>query len=289
MKSDPMSANSRRAIVWSRELYPVSIYNGLSMLTNAPSHVLSLATGQPEDGGFQQYTRAAAVFTAKIPDSLSFSQASVIPLALDTAAHGLYDSKDKGFLGLDYPSLTPSPSGKTVLVWGGSSSVGALTVQLAVASGAKVVTVASKHNLDFVKSLGATEALDYNSPSAVDDVVAALKSVGGEFAGIYDAIATEASAKFCFPIGDKMGGSNVAMTLPAPGDPPAGVKVGNVFAINKKVCGPVWEKYVTQALEQGKLKAVPQAMVVGKGLEHVQKACDTNKAGVSAKKVVVDL
>ncbi|KAK4499172.1 hypothetical protein PRZ48_009685 [Zasmidium cellare] len=253
------------------------------------SHQLSLATGKPEDGGFLLYSRSAAVFTAKIPDNLSYTQASVLPLALDTAGHGLYDSQEKGFLGLDYPSLNPKPSGKTILVWGGSSSVGALAIQLATASGAKVISVASKHNLDFLKSLGAVEALDYNTPSIVDDVVKAIKSVGGDFAGIYDAISVEASYKYVLPIAEKLGGTNVATTLPPPQDLPALVKAANVFAINKDVNGPLWEKYVTPALEQGKLKAVPEALVVGKGLESVQKGFDTNKAGVSAKKVVVEL
>lgn len=210
-------------------------------------------------------------------------------MALDTAAHGLYDSKEKGFMGLDYPSLKPKPSGKTLLVWGGSSSVGAITIQLAVASGAKVISVASKHNIDFVKSLGATEVLDYNTPSIVDDVVKVIKSAGGEFAGIYDAIALDASFKQVFPIAEKLGGSNICMTLPPPENVPGHVKVGNVFAVNKEVCPPVWEKYVAAALEQGKLKLVPEPMVVGKGLEHIEKACDTNRKGVSAKKVVVEL
>lgn len=81
----------------------------------------------------------------------------MIPLALDTAAVGLYSPTSDGYFELPYPSFKPSPSGKTIIVWGGSSSVGALTIQLAVASGAKVVTTASSHNFDFVKGLGASE------------------------------------------------------------------------------------------------------------------------------------
>ena len=81
----------------------------------------------------------------------------MLPLGLDTAAQGLYDAADQGFLGLDYPSLDPKPSGKTIVVYGASSSVGAQAILLATASGAKVVAVASEHNFDFCKSLGATE------------------------------------------------------------------------------------------------------------------------------------
>lgn len=81
----------------------------------------------------------------------------MLPLGLDTAAQGLYDSRDKGFMGLEYPSLNPKPSGKTIVVYGGSSSVGAQAIMLATASGAKVVAVASEHNFEFCKGIGATE------------------------------------------------------------------------------------------------------------------------------------
>ncbi len=60
--------------------------------------------------------------------------------------------------------------------------------------------------------------------------------------------------------------------------------------IVKTEVGPaVWRDYVPKALEEGKLQAKPDPMVVGHGLESVQKGLDTNKAGVSAKKVVVTL
>jgi NADPH:quinone reductase-like Zn-dependent oxidoreductase len=210
-------------------------------------------------------------------------------LAIDTASAGLYDDSEKGFFKLPYPSLNPASTGKTLLVWGGSSSVGALAIQLATASGVRVVSVASKHNIDFVKSLGASEVLDYNNSSVVDDVVEAVKSAGGDFIGTYDAISTEDSFKVVFPITEKLGGGNVALTLPGPEKGvPSNVKLGNVFGVNP-ITHPVWKDYVTSALEQGKLKAVPEAMVVGKGLENVQKGLDTLKAGVSAKKVVVEL
>ena len=69
---------------------------------------------------------------------------------------------------------------------------------------------------------------------------------------------------------------------------PDGVKVGNVFGINE-VTHPVWKDYLPQALQQGKLKCVPEPLVIGKGLESLQKGCDKNKEGVSAKKVVIEL
>lgn len=271
---------------------PSSTANTPTNTTNPPhSHVISLATQRPQDGGFQLYTTTRTNFAAPIPSSLSYKEAAVLPLAISTAAHGLYGPTSKAFLGLDYPSVDPKPADKTILVWGGSSSVGALAIQLAVASGVKVITVASKHNHAFVKSLGASEAFDYNDAcTVVDDVVKAISASGGDFAGIYDAVSNESSYKFVLPLAEKLQGNiNIATTLPAPERLPSGVKAAQVFAITPDVVDPVWEKYVGQALEQGKLKAVPEPLVVGKGLEFVQKGLDTNKAGVSAKKVVIEL
>jgi len=51
----------------------------------------------------------------------------------------------------------------------------------------------------------------------------------------------------------------------------------------------IWRDWVPKALETGLLKCVPEPLVVGKGLEHVQKGFYENKKGVSAKKVVVEL
>ena len=121
------------------------------------SHAISLLSQKPTDGGFALYTSAQAGVTGIIPSSTSFTEASVVPLAFDTAAVGLYLPADQGFLGLPFPSHNPSSSGKTIVVWGGSSSVGAVTIQLAVASGVKVIATASEHNFDFCKKIGATE------------------------------------------------------------------------------------------------------------------------------------
>lgn len=250
-------------------------------------HALSLGTQKPQDGGFQLYTNILSAVAAKIPDSLSFTKAAVLPLAINTAGHGLYSTKE-GFFGFPLPSLDPKPLGKTIVIWGGSSSVGALAIQLATASGAKVVSIASKRNHAFVKSLGASEVLDYNDPSIVDDVVKAVKAVGGEYAGIYDAISTPDSFKHVVPLAEKFGGGIVATTLPPPTDAPASITFGNVFAIDESTHA-LWQTFVPQALEQGKLKAVPEPLVVGKGLESIQAGLEKSKEGVSAQKVMVEL
>lgn len=253
------------------------------------SHLNSLATGNVQGAAFQLYTAAPAATSIVLPSKISFSEGAVLPLAIDTAAVGLFGDKSKGFFGLSYPSLNPSTSGKTIVVWGGSSSVGTATIQLAAASGTKVVAVAGKHNHAFVKSLGASEAVDYKDPSVVEDVVKAVKSLGGDFVGVYDAISTDDSYKSTIPIVEKLGGGSLAIVLPPPEKGgPESVKFASIFGVDA-LTHPIWRDYLVPALEQGKLRAVPEPMVVGKGLENIQKGLDTNKAGVSAKKVIVEL
>ena len=86
----------------------------------------------------------------------------------------------------------------------------------------------------------------------------------------------------------------MATVLPPPEDKPSDINVQGVFAItiatqHKEVGEAVWQKFVPGAIQSGDLKCLPEPLVVGQGLESVQKGLDKNKAGVSAKKVVIEL
>lgn len=131
--------------------------------------------------------------------------------------------------------------------------------------------------------------VDYKSSSVVDDVVAAVKNAGGAFAGIYDAISIQdQSYKYELEMFEKLGGGALATVLPGPEKLPSNVKCGNIFGVSEDT-HILWKEFFTPALESGLLKCVPEPLVVGKGLESVQKGLDENKKGVSAKKVVIEL
>jgi NADPH:quinone reductase-like Zn-dependent oxidoreductase len=219
---------------------------------------------------------------------MSFASGSVLPLAISTAAACLYK---KETLGLPLPSSNPSSTGKSVLVWGGSSSVGATAIQLAAASGVKVVSVASKHNLEKLKGLGATAAFDYKDPKVAHDIMVALE--GTEFAGICDAIGTPDAAAAWTPVYEKLGG-RYGSVLPAAEGLPKGIEGASVFAptvalADKYIGDVVWAQWVPEALEKGTLKAVPEPLVVGKGLDAVAEGYKKQKEGVSFRKVVIEL
>ena len=136
---------------------------GDSVLGNA----VGLSTHRQQENGFQSHTILGDL-TSLIPDSVSYEDTLVIPLAFSTAACGLF--QEKPFLQLDYPTEPArKPNGKTVLVWAVSSSVGSNTIQLARAAGYEVVATASSRNFEYVKGLGADEVFDYNSSSIEND------------------------------------------------------------------------------------------------------------------------
>jgi len=134
----------------------------------------------------------------------------VLPLALSTAAAGLYQ---KQLLGLPYPTTEPKSHGKIILVWGGSSSVGTAVIQLAVASGLEVVSTASKRNFALLKELGAKHVLDYHEGTIVDNIVSLLK--GSDIVGGFDAISTAETMKASADIIHRLGGGKLATVLPA--------------------------------------------------------------------------
>ena len=247
-----------------------------------------MASNDTKYGAFQLYSVASANTTAKLPDLVTFAEGAVLPVAFDTALVGLSAPASEG-LGLPLPSLDPKSSGKTIVVWGGSSSVGALTIQLARASGVEVIATASKHNFDFCKKCGATEVFDYKDDNIVADVVRAVKSSSGEFAGIYDAVSIpDQSFKSALSVLGQLGGGNLLATLPGLPETPSAVKVTQVFGMGP-ITHPFWDNYVTTALAKGKLKCLPEPLIVGQGLESIQKGFDEQKKGVSANKIVITL
>ncbi|KAI1460282.1 GroES-like protein [Annulohypoxylon moriforme] len=249
--------------------------------------VLGLSGGfRPRFGGFQHYAALEVKTATHIPDDLDITEASVVPLGLATAACALYQ---KDFLALDYPSLSPKPNGKTLLIWAGASSVGANAIQLAVASGYEVYTTSSPKNFDFCKQLGAARVFDYHSPTITQDLIEAFrgKTSAGGFA------VHQGSDKIVFEVVAKSQGSKFVACAVNPTDVPEGIQAKMVFAgtLRDNEVGPlIFDQFLPEALAQKKYRCLPKPFVVGHGLEHVQDAFDRGKSGgLSAQKLVVTL
>lgn len=107
--------------------------------------------------GFQQHVVLAEHMATAIPSSVTYEQAAALPMGVSVATKALFH---KDYLSLDLPSASPSPKQETVLIWGGSTSVGSNAIQLAVAAGYEVFTTASPHRFEHVKGLGAAQVFD---------------------------------------------------------------------------------------------------------------------------------
>jgi NADPH:quinone reductase-like Zn-dependent oxidoreductase len=244
---------------------------------------IGVAINKPSRAAFQEYVVVESVLAALIPDTMSYGKASIFPTCLSTAACGLFQDD---FLALQYPSITPQPTGKTILIWGGASAVGCNAIQLAVAAGYGVITTASTHNFEYMKKLGASSVFDYKSSTVVDDVVSAINAT--KFAGIFMAAG---SIEVCLEIADKANGANfVASALGVPENKPSGVEAKMVFVTSLKddSVGPaIFIDFLPKALAQGSYVVAPEPLIVGKGLESLQDGIDAWKNGVSAKKIVI--
>ncbi|KUL83203.1 hypothetical protein ZTR_10004 [Talaromyces verruculosus] len=255
------------------------------------AHCPGLMTRNPANSAFQLYSLAMEDLTAELPGSVSFQEGAVLPLALSTASAGLFQDDT---LGLPLPSSEDvQQRNETILVWGGASSVGSVAIQLAAAAGLTVVATASPRNHGFVRACGAHTILDYKSPTVVGDIANMLRNV--RFVGVFDSIAEtqsfEAITKIVNTLGTKV---KIASVLPYDKStetfaPKYVVAFSIIQDPNRHVGEGIWKKFVPQALKNGKLLPKPEPYSVGHGLQGIQGALDLQKAGVSAKKIIIEL
>lgn len=102
-------------------------------------------------GGYAQYAVVPVQHIARKSDKLSFEQAAGIPLVAATAWRALVDE-------------AKLQAGQTILIQGAAGGVGSAAVQLAAARGAaRIIGTASMQNDRFLRSIGATETIDYHT------------------------------------------------------------------------------------------------------------------------------
>ncbi|MDG9678762.1 NAD(P)-dependent alcohol dehydrogenase [Micromonospora sp. DH14] len=98
-------------------------------------------------GGFAEYAIAPESVLARKPAALTFAEASAIPQAGAIARQG----------------TAGAVAGSRVLINGAGGGSGAFAIQLAKRLGAQVTGVDNAGKLDFMRSVGADEVIDYRS------------------------------------------------------------------------------------------------------------------------------
>jgi len=105
-------------------------------------------------GTFAEFAVAKSKTLVRKPAGVTFEQAAASPISAITALQAVRPGK-------------VGPSSR-VLVLGAAGGVGHFAVQLAKSQGAHVTGVSSAAKLDFIRSLGVDDALDYATVDATD-------------------------------------------------------------------------------------------------------------------------
>ncbi|KAG5644177.1 hypothetical protein DXG03_009018 [Asterophora parasitica] len=167
-----------------------------------------------DKAGYQHYTLADAAITAKIPANISFDEAASIPVALASAASGLYLPAPHG-AGRVAPfqdSTRGKDANSPLVIFGGATSVGQYIIQLAKLSGfSPIIATASLKHDAYLKSLGATHVLDRNLPTT--DLAAEVAAITPEpIKLIFDAISRPETQQSAYSL--VADGGHVFVTLP---------------------------------------------------------------------------
>ena len=122
------------------------------------------------DGATAEFCITLPHNIARKPATLGHEAAATVPIGALTSWQALVDrAKVK--------------AGERILIHGGAGAVGLYAVQLAHVRGAHVITTVSAQDFDFVKQIGADQAIDYKVSrfeKEVRDVDVIFDTVGGE-------------------------------------------------------------------------------------------------------------
>ena len=99
------------------------------------------------DGAFAEHVEASPETLLPKPRNITFEQAAATPVSGITALNALQEAAVK--------------AGQRVLITGAGGGVGSFAVQIAKARGARVTGVCSPAKVEFVRSIGADEVIDY--------------------------------------------------------------------------------------------------------------------------------
>lgn len=120
-------------------------------------------------GSFAEFAIARIAAVAKRPKRIGFLESAALPLAGVSSVQVLEQLMKLNKL-------------ERILIHGGAGGIGHLAIQLAKSTGAYVITTVSRDDFEFVRKLGADEAIDYKSEKfeeKLSNLDAVFDTVGG--------------------------------------------------------------------------------------------------------------
>jgi NADPH:quinone reductase-like Zn-dependent oxidoreductase len=267
--------------------------------------------GRLDSCTFQQYVTMPAELVAHTPAAISDDEAAGVSLASVAVVAAFYH-KD----GLD---IQPHPwqgggdkagKGKSIVILGGSSSVGQYAIQLARLSGfSNIVTASSPAHHQKLKELGATVILDRNTSSPSDYVEAAkshplgavLDSISAAETGIEGVRILQAANPNGVPSDAGLAQSTLIHLIHVKDEIYEAAKEKGKAEILVKVTWGVGSSPHLRATAVEFTKALSgddgylskgiirpnEPLVIKGGLDNLEAALEKNKAGVSGQKVVI--
>jgi NADPH:quinone reductase-like Zn-dependent oxidoreductase len=241
-------------------------------------------------GAYQKFVVVAEETVAKVTTDIDIAIPASLTGNLSTTV-GLFT----GRLGLDRPNFEEPVSAKSkkILIYGGSSSFGSLSVQYISQAGYTVVTTSSPKNEALVSKLGAAKVIDHTQEQSA--LVKALVAEG-PYDAVVDAISYPETVATNAAVLDSQGGGVVFTVQPAfgPETLPKNVKreVNSwptvlTEAKNAGLLAWAFSTYLEQALAKDKIIPLPIEKVSG-GLKAVNDALEKHSKGVSGVKLVLN-
>lgn len=115
--------------------------------------------GMHRHGSYAEFTAVPESSLIKLPENVSFEEAACLPVAGLTAYHAV----------VTVGAMCP---GDSLFLWGGTSGVGSIAIQLAKNIGAEVFATAGyEHKLKHLKQMGVDHIYNHRNGSNIDEEV----------------------------------------------------------------------------------------------------------------------
>ncbi|HEX5168639.1 MAG TPA: NADP-dependent oxidoreductase [Cyclobacteriaceae bacterium] len=146
-----------------------------------------------KQSAFAEFVATKEKFITQKPKNLTWAESGAVPLAALTAWQGLFDHGNL-------------QKGQKVIIHAAAGGVGLFALQFAKWKGAYVVATASERNIEFLRSLGADEIIDYTKHRLAD------KTKNADI--VFDSVATPEAQLESFKA-LKPGGKYISISTPA--------------------------------------------------------------------------